>query len=639
MTRDRRPARSALFVTLAVVLGLVGLESASRLLEMVLPPGPVQALSALAFQQLPEEPLLRSVSGFPEHLQPAAGLIDDASLSIPPREQGELRVLVLGGSAVGGWSVARSATFSAVMGRALDPVHEGPVRVINFGRIGYASPQLAYLLEQTVHSIAPDVVLVVMGNNERQDLAVEAEQLGSADKAIARRELFRLSALARRLRPARPIHGDPVGRAGVGDAPPPHSPPQPDRIGRYARERYVRSLTRMHAAAQDLGARLIVGTVATNHRYRPTRHEWSFLPGDAWARPEIREAYFAWRFGVPGRGLAALDGSSDSVTALIRGLLHHEAGDSAAADAALEAFLSGSPSLPRAANAAKGWLWGTRMLHGPEAAQSALAPMLDALTETEPSPEQACDRADLLWYAGDVFAAVSAYDACRGTAGAYRADDALNATIGAQAQRLGVPLVDLDALVRAHSQTGAPDYDLFFDYCHYTSAGNVFVGHALAGALAEALGLAPPIAPELAEAAFRASWAMRKADSVAFDGWVGVSADVPALAALRYGEGRIEHDVGPAGSAGSLAFAGNRLRDRASLSELPWFEAAAASWCAALGTGDSALRDPLIENLDGLLMGPAGTHLRTISGADAVEGCIAGRNPWKRDALPSHEDI
>jgi len=639
LNRERHPARTALFVVLAVALGLMGVEAACRWLEKAIPPGPVQALSPLVFQQLPEEPLLRSVSGFPGRVQPAAGLIDDGSLSIPVREEGELRVLVLGGSAVGGWSVARSATFSAVMGRALEGVRPGPIRVINFGRIGYASPQLAYLLEQTAEVIEPDVILVVMGNNERQDLAVEAELFGSADKAITRRELYRLSALARRLRPARSVHGTPDGRAGVGDTTPPQKPPQPDRIDRYARERYVRSLARMYAVAQGVGAQLILGTVATNHRYRPTRHEWSFLPGDAWVRPDVREAYFSWRFGVPGRGLAALGGARGPVAALLRGVLHRQAGDTASAVASLESFLSGTPNIPGTARAAKGWLWGTRLLHGPEAAQAALRPMLEQWTEEDPSPERACDRADLLWYAGDFSSAVTAYDACRGIASAYRADDSLNDIIRAQATSLDVPLVDLDAIVRARSQRGAPDYDIFFDYCHYTAAGNVFVGHVLAGALAEHLGLTRPVDAARAEDAFRRGWRARDTDFVDFARWVGVSADVPALAALRYGEDRIEHDVGAMDGAGALAFAGNRLRDRASVSELPWFEAAASSWCAALGREAGPLREPLTENLNRVLRGPAGNHLLTIAGESAVEGCLAGHNPWERDALPSHEDI
>lgn len=568
----------------ATFLGLAAVEGGCRVLERWLPPGPVEARSAVGFQQLPDTPLLRPIEGFPGWLRPAPGLIDDSSLVIPPKEDGELRIVTLGGSAVGGWAVARRATFSAVMGQAMG-ADGGDVRVINLGRIGYASAQMAWLFEEMAAELEPDLVLVVMGNNERHDLAVEVAREGRAEPVLRRRELFRLSALARRLRPERPIHGDPDGRAGVGSDDPPTHPPDLAEIDAYAHARWRRSLRRIAAMAEVVGAPVLVGTVAANHRYRPAKHEWNFLEGDAWALDEVRSAYFRWRYGD--------EQALDSLT-------------------------------------------------------------VDPLRGPSRDADYPCADADRAWYAGEPTQAAQAYAACFADAGLYRADDAMNAVIRDEAQALGLRVADVETALHQRAEHGVPDYDVFYDYCHYTPRGNVFVGHLLAAEASALLGRRPPaLDPAAAEARHVRLWTQLPYDHVRFASWLGVSADVPALAALRYGEGTIEHDLGPDGSALALAFAGNRLHDRGSVAELDWLEAAASSWCRALGSplkpipgeppGDLVM-DPLLaielqSNLESLLRGPAGNHLRDLAGPDAVEACVAGRDPWHRDALPKVEDI
>ena len=583
----RSPARTLSYLVLATLLGLVLAELGARVLELVRDPGPVEARSAVGFQQLPAEPLLRPVEGFPGWLQPAPGLIDDSSLVVPPKAEGELRIVTLGGSAVGGWSVARNHTFSAIMGRALDDVTDRPVRVLNLGRIGYASSQMAWLFERMAPQLQPDVVVAVMGNNERHDLAVEVTREGQAGPVLRRRELFRRSALARLMRPSRPIHGDPDGRAGVGDDTPPTRPVDLTEIDAYAHARWRRSLTRIASAAAALGATTVVGTVGANHRYRPSKHEWSFLGAEQLQLEETRASYARVRFGL-----------DDHVPAPVRS--------------------------------------------GPN-----------------PDDDYPCVDGDRLWYAGRVPEAREAYDACWPEASLYRADDALNAVIRSEAAAQGLPLVDIEAALHARSPHDLPDYDVFYDYCHYTPRGNVFVGHVLARGVADALGLSPPLAPEDAEATWTKTWAdrvrfgsVRPVDPVRFPWWIGTSGDPWAIASLRYGEGTIEHDLGPPGTGRHLAYMGNRLRDRGSVAELRWWEAAASAWCRALGVEwGSVAADPnagrtdeevlggVTANLEDLLAGPAGNHLRSIAGADAIEGCLRGVDPWHRDALPSVDDI
>ncbi len=586
-SQRRSPARTLSFVVLATLLGLFLAELGARVLELVRDPGPVEARSAVGFQQLPAEPLLRPVEGFPGWLQLAPGLIDDSSLVVPPKEEGELRIVTLGGSAVGGWAVARNHTFSAIMGRALDDVTDRPVRVLNLGRIGYASPQMAWLFERMAPQLQPDVVVAVMGNNERHDLAVEVTREGRAGPVLRRRELFRRSALARLMRPPRPIHGDPDGRAGVGDDTPPTRPVDLAEIDAYAHARWRRSLARIASAATDLGAITVVGTVGANHRYRPAKHEWSFLDAEELRLDETRASYARFRFGL-----------DDAVPALARS--------------------------------------------GPHA-----------------DDDYPCVEADRLWYAGRVSEAREAYAACWLEASPYRTDDALNAIIRTEAAVQGLPLVDIEAALHARSPHDLPEYDVFYDYCHYTPRGNVFVGHVLARGVADVLGLSPTLEPESAEAAWTKTWAdrvlsgsLRAVDPVRFPRWIGISGDPWAIASLRYGEGTIDHDLGPAGTGRYLAYMGNRLRDRGSVAELRWWEAAASSWCRALGVewglvaadpnagrADDEVLGAVTANLKDLLAGPAGNHLRGISGVDAVQGCLRGVDPWYRDTLPSVDDI
>ncbi len=627
--------RSSGFAAVAVTLALLALEGACRVAERFAEPRPREAASQLSYQQIPDGDLLDPIEGFPDLVRPERGLTDNPVVIEPPDDD-ELRVLVLGGSAVGGWSVSTAAAFPALLGDALEGARPGRVTVLNFGRTGFASPQLAYVLEGTVDRIRPDVVVVVTGNNERHDLSFEAALRGGAGGVVARRELMRASALARLIRRAAGAR-EPLDEATAA-LDPPASPPDPERIGAYAAARLARSLRRIAAATSAAGAKLVVGTVAVNHRHRPVGHEWSFMDPAVWRDPAMRQAYFALQFGSPERGLRALEGRDDLDATLIRGVLYDAAGSRAEADAALSVIAALEESPPPDANRAIPWLWARRLLEGPAASTADLAAAWHKLDGPPSSAAEACTHADLLWYAGDWEAARAAYDACRGEAFPYRADDLVNETVRRVATDVGATLVDLDALVRARSPHGVPGYELFYDYCHYTPRGNVLVGTALAGGVARALGQDPSLLDlDAADAAFLARWRDAERDDLELPRWIGVSADVPALAALRYGRRTIELDLGPPGSWEALVFGGNRAADRGSLWELGRFELAASLWCRAIA-GRPDRPEPR-GNLGTLLRGRAGAHLRGVAGRDIAERCAAGEDPWTARTLPSLDDF
>lgn len=550
------------FSALATVLGLLAVEGVARLVELARPPGPVEARSPLGFQQLPDGDLLVPVEGFSDSWRFAPGLIDDSALLVPPKLPDELRIVVVGGSAVGGWSVARRATFAAELERALDAVAGRPVSVFNLGRIGFASPQIAWMLERTLPLLDADVVLAVMGNNERQDLFV-AETLARPRLARLGRALHRRLALARLLSTDRVIDAaaDPTPlpeRADLGDV---------GVLEAEADARLGRSIARIAAATERAGAALLVASVPVNHRYRDTAHEWEPLVEIDEAR---RRQHLAVHLGSPSEDVLAELAELAGVVALRRG--------------------------------------------------------------------HPCAEADRAWFAGRWDDARDLYDGCRGEAKYLRADDRINAALRAGAEAVGARFVDLAASVGALARHGVPGYDVFYDYCHYTPRGNALVGHSLAAAVADVVGLPAPMGAAVAARRFELRWRGREADFLSFAEWVGVSADVTALAALRYRDGQILHVLGEPGSATSAAYAGNRLMDRGSVAEMPWLEAAAARWCEALGL-DPTL-DAVADNLTWLLGGQAGHHLRTAAGVDEpVAACRAGRPLWDRAGLPTVDQI
>lgn len=555
----RSRARLLAFSAVALLLFVAGLEGLARAVEALGPPPAGEAASPIGFQQLPDGDLLLPIEGFEPMLRFAPGLIDDGSLIVAPKQPEELRIVVLGGSAVGGWAVARRASFSAVLGRALQAATERPVTVLNLGRIGFASPQIAWMAERVLPQLDADVVLTVMGNNERHDLLVsDASPDASTDRTI--RRLRRASALARfALVPQ--LTGT---AAEPGPLPDPEDVADLERLEAEADARLVRSLGRIAAAAGE--GRLVVASVPTNHRYRSTPHEW-----DPWLEvdEERRRQHLSMLLGA-----------------------------------------------------------------GDEQAASDLA----SAVQGEPRSDHPCVDADRLWYGGDLRGAQALYDACRRDASYLRADPRLNAALRAGADAVGAGFFDLAASVVEHSRGGVPGYDVFYDYCHYTPRGNVLVGHLLAGELASRLGLGTPASAAESVAAFEATWRDRATDALAFSDWLGVSADITALSALRYDGGAILHPLGEPGAATTLAWAGNRLADRGSVADLRWLEAAAASWCAALGLEPSL--DPVAGNLRWLLDGLAGQHLAdTVGVPDPIAACRAGDVLWGRPDLPRVDDI
>jgi len=93
----------------------------------------------------------------------------------------EVRIVFLGGSALGGWGLPTSASAVGIVERLLREASPGKkIRVLNLSRTGFGSAQLAWVFEQVAQQLQPDLVVTVMGNNERLDVAVPWDTMGSS---------------------------------------------------------------------------------------------------------------------------------------------------------------------------------------------------------------------------------------------------------------------------------------------------------------------------------------------------------------------------------------------------------------------------------------------------------------------------
>lgn len=85
---------------------------------------------------------------------------------VPPREPGELRVLLLGDSVVVGFEVPYDETFGALLQQRLAARLPRPVRVVNAGVRGYGTDQAYLYLRERGVKLEPDVVVFVHSNND-----------------------------------------------------------------------------------------------------------------------------------------------------------------------------------------------------------------------------------------------------------------------------------------------------------------------------------------------------------------------------------------------------------------------------------------------------------------------------------------
>ncbi len=257
-----------IFTAAALVITLFVIESSVRVIEWYKPPAPVDARSPLAFQELPKSD--------PASIIRIDGL-DHYSMVWPERigqtlpvEKGddEIRIVFVGGSQAVGLGVAQPATFAAWIQRLLnDSGDHRRVRVINMAKTGYASPQLTYLLENSIELFNPDLVVTVMGNNEFLDTSLAINPKKQAPLTFARK-LDRPFALARMLRPKQ----KPAKEAKTDFV---ISKVKIPATTQFVEDRLRRSLRRMAYLAKKKGAGFMVCTVPVNLRFIHSR-QWYF---------------------------------------------------------------------------------------------------------------------------------------------------------------------------------------------------------------------------------------------------------------------------------------------------------------------------------------------------------------------------
>ncbi len=594
------PVRLAFFTILTPIAFLSLVEGGARLLESE--PIPIEARSPCHFQQVEQDPRFRELSGLSDtglKVDPSWADNDHQVVHVPKPDD-EFRIVMLGGSALGGWGLPPQAQLSGVVQRLLGQANPGKrVRVVNLGKTGWASPQLAWTFGKAAGRLDPDLVVTVMGNNERMDLA-NAIALNDFqhERLLARRDALRRSALLRRLEPKPDVHLD---------LPSPPMPqrwdlPMHDDITAYAMARLKRTVRRL---AKDADAPMVVASVPVNHRYHRGTKEWWFVGEDRMDAEPYRTAHWAWYYDAPEAGLAAVAALDEAPADLLQGWFLKRLGRDDEAAAAFDAALAGIGPDPGEAGARMMAAWATQGRFGADAAKALVVPWIDDLRAVSIEGQLPCDVPDLLWYAGDEEAAAPLYEECLLHRFYYRADAETNAGLRAAADAAGAEFVDLDAAVRAASPHGVPAFEWFYDYCHYTPRGNVLAGTVLARALAPYLDVDPSALPTPDEALARYD-ALRNGsllDRLEIEEWTGVAWDVTLLTQLRV-DLQQDRRTGDEESWTAHAFHGNRDASTAALSSLDATRLALHSYVRALRQEPGA--EVVRRNLELLLRSEAG---------------------------------
>jgi len=635
-------SRRLLFSALLVVAALGGLELAARSLETSeLEPPPEEApseeavaekdpppSSPLYFQQFSDRPMLEDAEElaiFYGLKKPPADvdlgtapnpwtgrtalthewldLRGQSVLTLKPAD--ELRIVFLGGSALGGWGAPTSSTAVGIVERLLNAASpERRIKVLNLARTGFGSPQLSYVLDQVGEALQPDLVVTVMGNNERLDVAAAVHARQDDEAEVARLTSFGggagpsadtgtsleqpwLAALRRQSALVRLIRGElaPLAEQTATDItsdvdvvmPLRHKLKHPDKIDAFALRRLEQTLGALAATSTALGAQLLVNTVPVNVRYNSSEHEWFFFGPKRFRSEPYRTAHWAHYYEAPEAGAEAmrerLGEAPDELPAHL--LLGHFLKRSGEVEEAAAHFRNVIDALDASANRTQQgsgvewssetqlmYAWAVRELKGTGAARELVAPWIKSWQEEthRNMGTDACPVANLLYYAGDIDGARVEHEACLLDAYYYRADPAINDQLLGLAQRLGVHSFDLASEVAARSPAGLPGYELFLDYCHYNPRGNLLVGHLLASQIAEVLQL-PGSVPSLETALRRYEQrrAGRPTDLPELNEWAGVNFDVTYLTSDRHGDNSHFVRPGDADSALARVFQGNEL--------------------------------------------------------------------------------
>jgi lysophospholipase L1-like esterase len=191
----------------SLVVATGSLEGASWLLvgRVVYPPDPfITTREARRQHEREYDPLLFW------RLEPGSGVEGDRVNSlglrapeIPPKEEGEFRVLSLGESTTYGWNVRPEESHTSLLEERLRKQRK--TRVVNAGSPGYSLFQGRVFLEYFGLDLRPDVVLLYFGHNDFLKVAFRDQRdalAADGTQGLTDRELFAI----RRRWPARAAH-------------------------------------------------------------------------------------------------------------------------------------------------------------------------------------------------------------------------------------------------------------------------------------------------------------------------------------------------------------------------------------------------------------------------------------------------
>lgn len=512
--RPRSLARTLAFSVLATVLGLALLEGGARLVEAA-GPGRVDTRSNLAFQQLPTEPLTARQRGEDgvDRLVFDGDWLDWTGMGVPtPKPADELRIVLVGGSATAGWNSPRTATAAAILERILQrATPDKRVRVVNLARTGFSSAQIGWVLEQLLADLEPDLLLTLMGNNEKHDFVVAAHLANQDLQGIKLMQTLRArSALVRLIARARPMDPGEVPEFFDG-----YALENQEEITALATARIDRQLRRFHALATDAGARMLIATVPINERLHGAWGEWAWM-GEVADTDAVRTAHWAWYYDGDERALTGLqellaDDPKQEAALLLSGSflrrLGREEEAQAAFDEAAALLESGEREMDEQARwRMQAWAWGAQL--GAEETRRRIGDWVAQARASGDVGANGCLAAELLYWGGLRDEATEEYLRCHVFTHYLRGGPRINGQIRETAAAIDAPLVDLAEDLRAHSPDRLTGYRYFLDYCHYNPRGNWTVAHLLAPAAARALDLDLDL-PGVRDA--EASWARDRA--------------------------------------------------------------------------------------------------------------------------------
>ncbi len=485
-----------LFFTLTTLILVFALmETLARLTERFEPPQPVETRSPVTFQTLPDSSALETISiDGKDFLSLSWG--GHPSALMPPKKGDELRIILLGGSAADGMGIAPPATFASILERLLNSISVRRVRVINMARTGFASSQLAWMLQQAAPLIEPDLVLTVMGNNEYLDMQLSQSVAMKPLQLTLARRLERRFALARFFRPGQKVVEN-VATENHLDAMQDMSEKRRETINDYVENRLKRSVRSMAVAAKSVGSRMIVSTVPANIRYANLR-EW-FFAGDGPEQPQdFVTARWAMRYGAPMKAAAIMgkrlaQNASDHPARFVLAMALQKAGETKTALEVYQRLVKDlKPSSIAGGSFSEWYMLMSSMseLQEKTAAKQTAKLWFQRVEEKIDDAYGRWQRATMYMALGDIDKARQLFREALAMDGhVIRTGERINHVLKVAASAGGVRAFDLNTEFTRHEPDGILGYDYFFDYCHYNARGHILAAHLLAKPIAKALGI------------------------------------------------------------------------------------------------------------------------------------------------------